>query len=193
LLACALLAGALLATVLLVGVTPRPAAATASTGQHASRLPAPDARYAPPLAGHPAVVRGFAPPASRYGAGHLGVDLSAASGDAVLAAGAGTVRFAGMVAGRGVVVLQHPDGVSTEYEPLGPVVRSGDTVSLGQPIGRLSGTHPGCPSPRCLHWGARRGGSYLDPMLLLRPLGVVRLLPWRGPPGRAVTPADGPG
>ena len=30
----------------------------------------------------------------------------------------------------------------------------------------------------CLHWGARRGDTYLDPLSLLRPLGPVRLLPW---------------
>lgn len=133
--------------------------------------------YRPPVGGPVRIVRGFSPPATPYGPGHLGVDL-AVSGGRVLAAGSGTVRFAGQVAGRGLLVIQHPDGISTEYEPLAAVVRAGDRVVEGQPIGRLAGTHRGCPAPACLHWGARRAGHYLDPMSLLRPLGVVRLLTW---------------
>jgi murein DD-endopeptidase MepM/ murein hydrolase activator NlpD len=119
-----------------------------------------------------------------YGPGHLGVDLAAGSGVRILAAGAGVVRFAGLVAGRGVVVIGHPDGVSTEYEPVTPVVTAGAPVVAGQPIGRLTGQHRGCPATGCLHWGAHRNGRYLDPMSLLQPLGVVRLLPWDWlPPG----------
>lgn len=124
-----------------------------------------------------AVIRGFQPPATRYGPGHLGVDLRAAAGQPVHAAGAGVVRFAGPVAGRGVVVLVHSDGVSTEYEPVRPSVRAGARIRAGQPIGTVQGRHRGCPSS-CLHWGARRGTAYLDPLLLLQPLGPVVLLPW---------------
>jgi murein DD-endopeptidase MepM/ murein hydrolase activator NlpD len=90
------------------------------------------------------------------------------------------VTFAGPVAGRGVVVIAHPDGVRTEYEPVQPQVEVGAAVQGGEPIGRLAGRHPGCAPRRCLHWGARRGDTYLDPMSLLRPLGPVRLLPWPG-------------
>ncbi|MEO6502329.1 MAG: M23 family peptidase, partial [Jatrophihabitantaceae bacterium] len=45
-------------------------------------------------------------------------------------------------------------------------------------IGVVRGAHRSCAPAPCLHWGARRGEAYLDPMSLLRPLGVVRLLPW---------------
>jgi murein DD-endopeptidase MepM/ murein hydrolase activator NlpD len=145
--------------------------------------------YQSPVAGRLRVLRGFTPPADRYQAGHLGVDL-ADPGGLVLAAGTGTVRFAGPVAGRGVVVLSHPDGISTEYEPVTASVRVGQQVRLGQPIGRLTGRHPGCPAAGCLHWGARNGSAYLDPLSLLRPLGPVRLLPWDY---RPVRHADGPG
>src|SRR5262249_19725721 len=76
----------------------------------------PGRRFGWPLSGSPAVVRGFHPPALRYGPGHRGVDLAAAAGEPVLAAGAGTVVFAGVVAGRGVVSLSHPGGLRTTYE-----------------------------------------------------------------------------
>jgi murein DD-endopeptidase MepM/ murein hydrolase activator NlpD len=124
------------------------------------------------------VVRPFDPPASRFGAGHLGVDLATAPGAAARSAGAGVVTFAGSVAGRGVVVVLHADGISTEYEPLSPTVASGAVVRRGQVLGLVHGTHGACAAGRCLHWGARRGDQYLDPLLLLRPLGPVRLLPW---------------
>lgn len=124
------------------------------------------------------VVRPFVAPVSEYGAGHRGVDLATSPGEVVWAAGAGTVSFAGYVAGRGLVVVLHPDGVSTEYEPLRPVVTGGSAVSAGTPLGVVSGVHGACAPGGCLHWGARRGGAYFDPLSLLRPLGPVRLLPW---------------
>jgi murein DD-endopeptidase MepM/ murein hydrolase activator NlpD len=134
--------------------------------------------YRPPVPAPVRVVLAVRPPAGPYGAGHRGVDLATHPGEPVRAAGAGVVRFAGDVAGRGVVVIAHADGVSPEYEPLAPSVRAGQAVARGQPIGTVSGTHRDCDPGRCLHWAARRDGAYLDPMTLLAPLGPVRLLPW---------------
>jgi murein DD-endopeptidase MepM/ murein hydrolase activator NlpD len=78
------------------------------------------------------------------------------------------------------VVLQHPDGISTEYEPLrtARTLRPGQAVARGDPVGVIAGTHRGCRPGRCLHWGAKRGDTYLDPLTLMVPLGPVRLLPW---------------
>jgi murein DD-endopeptidase MepM/ murein hydrolase activator NlpD len=129
-----------------------------------------------PVAGVPHVLRPFAAPRSRYGPGHRGVDLAAGQGAVIAAAGAGVVRFAGSVAGRGVVVILHPDGVRTEYEPVRPLVPSGARVAAGAPIGLLRGRHAGC-AQSCLHWGARLGDAYFDPLRLLVPLGPVVLLP----------------
>jgi murein DD-endopeptidase MepM/ murein hydrolase activator NlpD len=134
-------------------------------------------QYTGPLAALD-VLRGFDPPSQEYGAGHLGVDLRARQGQRVGAAAAATVQFAGQVAGRGVVVLLHPDGIRTEYEPLQPAVHAGERLAAGALIGSLLGRHRGC-TVTCLHWGARRGDSYLDPLSLLRPLGPVVLLPDR--------------
>jgi len=138
------------------------------------------ARYRAPLPGPIVVLRRFEPPPTPYSAGHRGVDLGAPRRSLVLAASAGRVSFAGRVAGRGVVVIAHGDGIRTEYEPVVPLVSAGQVVTGGQPVGRVRGTHDGQPPDRCLHWGARRGNEYIDPLLLLRALGPVRLLPWRG-------------
>ena len=171
-----LFAGASAAAVVLggagSGAAPGPAVPAPIPGPQASS----GGEYLAPLPGPLHVLRGFDPPATPYGPGHLGVDLRAAPAQVVRAAGAGVVRFAGPVAGRGVVVIAHRDGISTEYEPLRPAVRAGTPVRAGQPIGVLRGRHVGCS--RCLHWGARRGQAYINPLDLLRPLGPVVLLPW---------------
>jgi murein DD-endopeptidase MepM/ murein hydrolase activator NlpD len=132
--------------------------------------------YRWPHDGTPAVVRGFAPPPEPWLPGHRGVDLAAAPGATVRAAGAGVVFFAGTVAGRGVVSVQHPDGLRTTYEPVEASVVAGAAVVAGAPLGVLVAGHPGCPVAACLHWGLRRGDAYLDPLALLG-LGRVRLLP----------------
>src|SRR5918997_1221263 len=88
-----------------------------------------------PLSGSPAVVRAFQAPALPYGPGHRGVDLAAVPGAPVLAAGAGTVVFAGTVASRGVVSVDHSGGLRTTYEPVSPSVSAGDHVARGEQIG----------------------------------------------------------
>lgn len=143
-----------------------------------------------PLAGSPRVVRGFQPPALPYGAGHRGIDMAADADAPVLAAGAGTVMFAGMVAGRGVVSVRHPGGLRTTYEPMSATVVTGAQVARGERIGTLAPGHPGCPATVCLHWGAFRDPAlpradpvrkYLNPLWLI--FGVrVRLLPIDNPP-----------
>ena len=60
-----------------------------------------------PLLPRPRVVEGFDPPAVRWGPGHRGVDLAGSPGAPVRAALPGRVSFAGSVAGRDVVVVDH--------------------------------------------------------------------------------------
>lgn len=138
-----------------------------------------------PLPGQPRVIRGFDPPATAYGAGHRGVDLAGRPGLAVLAAGSGSVGYAGMLAGRGVVTVLHAGGLRTTYEPVIVSVRPGDRIAAGAVLGGLAPGHAGCPVPACLHWGLLRGETYLDPLALLG-VGRVRLLPLDG---RAPRPA----
>ncbi|MGY1812173.1 M23 family metallopeptidase [Blastococcus sp. SYSU D00820] len=162
----------LLAGLLLAWATagPSPAAAAPSAAAPVAAL------WTSPLPGAP-VTRPFEAPPSPYAAGHRGVDLAASPGAPVRAAGAGVVAFAGMVAGRPVVSIDHADGLRTTYEPVTPSVGAGRTVARGDPIGVLARGHLECPVDACLHWGLRRGEVYLDPLALLRPP-RVRLLPF---------------
>lgn len=127
----------------------------------------------------PTVVNGFAPPPERWLPGHRGVDLAAPAGALVRAAGHGVINFAGMVGGKHVVSIRHPDGLLTTYEPVTATVTTGQPVSRGGSIGMLLAGHAGCTSP-CLHWGARRGAGasavYFDPLALLGQV-QVRLKP----------------
>lgn len=131
--------------------------------------------WVPPLPG-PHVTRPFEAPATPYGRGHRGVDLAAAPGAVVVAAGDGVVAFAGAVAGRPVVSIDHTGGLRTTYEPVEATVGAGQRVAQGSPIGTLAAGHAGCPAAACLHWGLRRGEAYLDPLQLLAPP-RIRLLP----------------
>jgi murein DD-endopeptidase MepM/ murein hydrolase activator NlpD len=142
-----------LAVCLCVLAIPAPAAA-------GTQLPTPTGW---PLSGSPAVQRGFDPPTVVWGSGHRGVDLAAKAGEAIFAAASGTVAFAGSIAGKPVISIDH-GGVRTTYEPVISSLHGGDHVALGQVIGVL-GTSGHCRG--CLHWGLREGKNYLDPLLLL--------------------------
>jgi murein DD-endopeptidase MepM/ murein hydrolase activator NlpD len=125
------------------------------------------------------VVSGFDPPESRWGSGHRGVDLAGRVGQPVHAALAGRVSFAGTLAGRGVVVVDH-GATRTTYEPVAASVSVGDAVGAGSVLGRLQlfGSH--CFPRSCLHWGLIEGRErYLDPLTLVG-AGPVRLLPLDG-------------
>ncbi len=160
------------------GAGPPPDAVPAS-GSGSSRPPAP-ARAVWPLEPRPDVVSGFDPPVSRWGAGHRGADLRGTVGEPVRAAEAGTVRFVGTVAGRGVVVVDH-GGTRTTYEPVAGTVSVGERVGAGTVLGtlELAGSH--CFPAACLHWGLIEGRStYRNPLALVGG-GPVRLLPMEGP------------
>ena len=145
-------------------------------------------RWRWPLRGDPAVVHDFDPPTVPWGRGHRGIDLEARIGEPVLAAGAGRVLYAGMLAGRGVVSIVHGK-LRTTYEPVSPTVHTGQTVSAGQRIGRLGDAAGHCVPQHCLHWGLLRGADYLNPLSLLG-RGPVRLLPvWDVPRPYVLAPA----
>ncbi len=164
-------------TVLGVTFAALPAPAAAGPSPTPPRPPAVgSSRWAPPMDGDLTVTRPFEPLPHPFAAGHRGVDLQGTPWSPVLAAGDGVVVFAGMVAGRPVVSVDHPGGLRTTYEPVDAVVGAGQQVARGTVLGTLAGGHAGCPVAACLHWGLRRGEVYLDPLSLLEPP-EVRLLP----------------
>lgn len=147
--------------------------------------PVPAVGAAWPVGTRPPIVRGWAPPATEYGAGHRGVDLAAPVGAPVGAVAGGRVSFAGRVAGRGVVAVElsgtGDPPLRTTYEPVTPSVKKGARVAPGEVLGALEPPTNHCGPTPCLHWGLLRGDTYLDPLSLLPPRllrrGPSRLLP----------------
>jgi murein DD-endopeptidase MepM/ murein hydrolase activator NlpD len=113
------------------------------------------------------IVDHFRPPASPYGPGNRGIDYATTEGTPVQASADGEVVFAGPVGGRLHVVLRHDDGVRTTYSFLATVgVGRGQRVSAGHEVGTAGPT---------LHFGARRGDVYIDPLTLFGPAGQARV------------------
>jgi murein DD-endopeptidase MepM/ murein hydrolase activator NlpD len=150
--------------------------------------PTPALGRAWPVGTHPAVLRGWEPPATLYGRGHRGVDLAAPPGTPVRAVAPGRISFAGRVAGRGVVSVEL-DGTDlrTTYEPVtaSASLKKGDEVEAGQVVGTVEPAVSHC-AVTCVHWGLLRGRTYLNPLSLLPPgllrTGPSRLLPVLGVP-----------
>jgi murein DD-endopeptidase MepM/ murein hydrolase activator NlpD len=120
---------------------------------------------------------GFDRPPKNWLPGHRGVDLVGQAGDQVLAAGNGVITFAGLVAGKGVIVIKH-GSLRTTYEPVSALVTVGSKVRVGEVIGTLVPSESHCSSQTtvsCLHWGLIRGEKYLNPLSLVQKR--VRLLP----------------
>jgi murein DD-endopeptidase MepM/ murein hydrolase activator NlpD len=140
-----------------------------------------------PLRPQPEVIERFDPPDSPYAAGHRGVDLLGRAGQQVSAALPGTVTYAGMLAGRGVIVVDHGT-TRTTYEPVTASVSIGTRVAAGSPIGALDSAGSHCFPRACLHWGWIEADTYLDPLLLVGS-GPVRLLPLWSAPSPAPAPS----
>lgn len=137
------------------------------------------ASWAWPLTPRPDVVRPFAPPEQRWQPGHRGVDLLvSAPGDVILSPADGRIRFAGRVADKDVVVVEHAGGLRSTFEPAASTLPVGTPVSRGHAIATLTGAPGHCLPMTCLHWGVLRGDTYLDPLSLIGPH-PVRLLPLR--------------
>lgn len=130
--------------------------------------------YAWPVRGP--VIRPFEPPSGPFGPGHRGIDIGASFGTPVMAAQDGVVAFAGWIAGSLFVSIDHADGVRTTYSWLSDVVvKKGQKVKRGDVIGRSGHGHPELSAPH-LHFGARIGDVYIDPMLLLERESVAGLI-----------------
>jgi len=136
----------------------------------------------PPV--QPVVVEtSFAPPKSRWGVGHRGVDLSASVGQEVKAIADGVVIYAADLAGRPVISIKH-GFVRSTYEPAIASVRVGQLVASGQTIGYLAAGHPSCLKS-CLHFGVKTDSGYLHPLMVLGEYRFPVLRPVHGWPDGA--------
>jgi len=98
---------------------------------------------------------------------HYGIDLSAAPGRAVSAAGPGWVVSAGWASGYGILVeVRHEGGLTTRYSHLsralchpGDALETGQAVGLVGQTGRATGPH--------LHFEVWEGGEARDPLAWL--------------------------
>lgn len=128
-----------------------------------------------PVTGPRSVVAPYRAPAHRYGAGHRGVDLSAAMGTTVTAPAYGVVAFRGTVVDRQLITIEHDGGLVSTFEPLRSELVVGDLVAEGQAIGVVdSGGHT---PPGAIHLGVRLDGDYINPLLLFGEVPRAVLLP----------------
>ena len=166
---------------------------------HTVELTASRLRYRSPTAeSRPRVIRPFEKPTQRWSAGHRGVDLAVPENNRrVYAPAPGTVVFSGTVVNRKVLVIAHPDGRRSTFEPMDEALPVGTTVAVGDVIGTVAGAAGGnsersyrrCSTP-CLYWGVRQGGvrgdgsgkaaEYINPMSLLGSKKPSILLPVPG-------------
>jgi murein DD-endopeptidase MepM/ murein hydrolase activator NlpD len=115
-------------------------------------------KYVHPFKGR--VTSKFGPRRGRY---HYGTDVDLVTGDTVVAAFDGFVRYTGVAGGYGnVVVVRHFNGLETLYGHLhkfetetGKLVFAGDPIGLGGSTGRSSGDH--------LHFEVRFKGVAINP------------------------------
>ncbi len=107
-------------------------------------------------------------PFNGEGAFHSGVDISAAYGTPVLAAGDGTVDFADLMNGYGrMIKIEHGHGISTRYGHLSAfAVAAGQYVKAGQVIGYV-GASGRVTSPH-LHYEVRINETPVNPYKYLR-------------------------
>lgn len=104
---------------------------------------------------------------------HDGIDIAAPVGTPVVAIAAGQVAFVGHLAdGAMVVIVAHEGGLVSLYGHLDdaehrPVVRVGDHVRAGDPLGAIGLT--GITTGPHVHMVVRRGAEPIDPRTILPP------------------------
>lgn len=135
--------------------TPRPSTVPADPGVGTDRM---DHRWPLPIAGMVT---------TRFSGAHPGIDIAAPAGTPVRAIAAGTVAFAGWRNNGGgyVVVLRHPDGMTSTYNHNQSVtVAVGTRVTTGQRIARVGST--GNSTGPHLDLRIQMGGRLVNPLRL---------------------------
>lgn len=110
-------------------------------------------------------------PASKYGAGHRGVDFQLAPFGAINAPETGTLAYRGKVVDREVVTLRTSTGL-VSFEPACTEFEVGEQIRRGEPFA----FH--CPPNSdyeyhcqdCVHFSVRDSFGYLSPLQHIEPL-----------------------
>jgi murein DD-endopeptidase MepM/ murein hydrolase activator NlpD len=99
---------------------------------------------------------------------HAGIDFREEAGAPVRATASGRVDEAGWVGGYGnMVEIDHGGGLATRYGHMSEIlVSEGDTVTIGQVIGRVGST--GRSTGPHLHYETRVTGEAVDPQRFIR-------------------------
>lgn len=127
--------------------------------------PPPAVVYTPPV--DAPVADPFRAPSTPYGPGNRGIEYATKPGAPATSIGPGVVTFAGRVARRGVVTVEHPDGLRSSLTGLAEIdVGVGDVVGHSTVLGTTNAS---------LHLGVRRGEEYIDPALLFGEDGALPL------------------
>ena len=167
---------ALLLTLPLVAASAGPGPAISSNAGSAPGPGMAAGGWSWPLNPRPAVVRAFDPPERPWLSGHRGVDLRAAyDGAPVTSPAAGTVSFVGVVVDRFVITIDHGTGLRSSFEAVRSDLEAGDPVAEGDVLGWIQPGH--CGPGHCVHWGVRRGETYLNPLAFVTDLRPSVLLP----------------
>lgn len=147
-----------------------------------ARLTAPDSSGPPGMSGewtkpvNASIGTGYRVPGGMWSSGyHTGIDFAVSTGTSIHAIGPAKVVSAGWGGAYGnEVVLQHADGVYSQYAHMSRVdVSAGQTVAGGQVLG-LSGDTGNTSGPH-LHMEVRTGpvyGSDIDPASYMRSKGI---------------------
>lgn len=146
-----------LTAILIVASSLAAVAVTTSVQAHLGAQQPEVVLYAAPVLA--SVVDPFRPPAHIGGPGNRGLEYGGTRGDYVSAAADGWVLFAGPVAGRKAITIQHNDGVRTTYTGLAEI-----WVVRDQYVRRYSAIAVAAGN---LHFGARIKNHYLDPQILI--------------------------
>ncbi|MCI1979501.1 MAG: M23 family metallopeptidase [Bifidobacteriaceae bacterium] len=120
------------------------------------------------------VVKEFSPPLKKWLPGHRGVDIALPRSGSVhvVAPARGEITFSGKVAGKSDLSMKTEEGVVFSFEPASSELTAGTEVKAGERIGTVEGESDHC-NDSCVHWGARRNGVYVDPLLALSPLRII--------------------
>lgn len=122
-----------------------------------------------PLKFEPRITSRFNParrhPILNYTRAHNGVDYAAPSGAPVASVAPGTVTLAGWTNGGGRTVrVRHSNGYESEYLHLSAInVRAGQRIAQGDLVGKVGMT--GLATGPHLHYGLRRNGRYVNPVI----------------------------